>query len=359
MQQTAARRTDVTPPAPPAPVHQYLRTRLSVVKEAEALESADELARAFRGGWRCPWALPPCIQAWEASVSVRAFLAFLGALLEGSVRPRRVKGGLIAIDSVTRTVIGSIEEREYMPDTGCKSGKLIAGAWAELLGLSAKHARRVIHLAVELELVEQVRNRRPSRGLKSEASAAYRPTRKLLDWLLERRPPADLAVPETEKMSDLQKSSPLLRGEEDSDVSDLPKAGHRAPDELAELVGERPPELALGTVGGASAAAPVGDGRAAEGSQLLIAGVSARPAAPPAEEPPGEAMTREELRDAAARYLAERQEVLPRVSLAPPVSDIERRQQINAQLASLKRRAELEKQREPDPPTDNGAGGGA
>src|SRR5688572_18784111 len=123
MQQTAARTTDVTPPAPPAPPagKKYLRTRLSVVKEAEGLESAEQLALAFRGGWRCPWVLAPCVQAWEAPVSGRALLAFLGALLEGSVRPRRVKGGLIAVDSLTRTVIGSIEEREYMPDARRKS----------------------------------------------------------------------------------------------------------------------------------------------------------------------------------------------------------------------------------------------
>jgi hypothetical protein len=354
-------RSEATAGAPPPVRPEYLRTRRAVTREAKGLESVQQLAIASEAGWRTPWVLPPIGKRWREPISARLMLLFLGWLLEGSVRPSWAKGGLVVMDGATRTLIGSIEDRDHL------TGELVPGDWARLLRCSAKQARRCIHLAQRLGLVEQIRNRAPQLRAKCEQPAAYLPTVKLLEWLRDRKPASDLFdLPETDKMSDPQKSSQSSNGVEDSlRPEGLHEVGHRAPDAAAELEvpsvtppppPSEPPAKArlqlVGTVPGASEAAPVGEGRAAGPPRLLAAGVSERPATPPAEPPPGVSEPPALSPAEESAFLSELIRVVQRAPgvgrLVPAEDELARRAAIAAQLARLR-------DREPGDPPAGGA----
>jgi hypothetical protein len=250
-----------TPPTGPSAAHEYLRSRTSVTRAYQGrLESVRQLAVASEGGRRAPWVLPPMAKRWREPISARLMLLFLGWVLEGSVRPRRGKGGAaILCDSEPRLLIGAIETRD-------QAGELVAGAWPRLLVCSAKQARRCIHLAERLGLVEQLRNREPRLGAKCEQAAAYLPTEKLLAWMHDRGPAEDLfELPPKEKKCLTPESSPESYVGEVFAVSALPEAGHRAPDELA--ASEAPSPEASPATGFRPAEAWEREGRRAEGGE--------------------------------------------------------------------------------------------
>lgn len=253
---------------------------------------------------------------WPWRRTPQLVLLFLGWLVEGSLTPSK-RGGRVLFVS-PRWIIGARDN------------------WAELLGCSERTLSRMVAELAELGLVEQQRlvvDR--TRRMCREVPAAYRPGPALIAWVAGAPPPAL----QTRTRFPSSGASPRSAGVKM--VVDPPEGGHEfaraEPEELApesERSATVAPE-AVGTVAGASAAAPVGDGRPAEGPQLLVAGVSARPAAPPAEKPPGELVPREELA-ALARTLVGQLDLLP--PEIPPNELEARRRFCAAQLAALERR---------------------
>lgn len=350
----ATERSTATPPPTGPAAHEYQRTRQSVTRPFQGrLESVRQLAVASEGGRRAPWVLPPMAKRWREPISARLMLLFLGWVLEGSVRPRRGKGGVaILCDAEPRLLIGSIETRDH------ETGELSPGAWARLLVCSAKQARRCIHLAERLGLVEQLRNREPRLGAKCEQAAAYLPTEKLLAWMHDRGPAEDLfELPPKEKKCLTPESSPESYVGEVFAVSALPEAGHRAPDEPRPS--EAPSPEASPATGFRTAEAWEREGRGAEGGEgPPKAGKMLQFPAKPTERasPPREAddapPTPDEL-DALVRSLAARMD--PRKALEPSPSELERKRHAYKKLAE--RSAAREAARALDPPGSDEPGG--
>jgi hypothetical protein len=345
------------PPRTPAERFGYLPSRSSVERASEGLESVQQLAIASEAGRRAPWILPPISKRWREPIGVRLMLAFLGWVLEGSVRPRRARGGTGAVlcDEARRTLVGSLETRDH-------AGKLAPGAWPRLLRCSAGQARRCIHLAERLGLVEQIRNRDPRRGARCELAAAYLPTEKLLDWMHERRPADDVfELPEKTEKCQTPEGSPESYVGEPFAVSALPEAGHRAPDETGASEArspeahspseERTPEAV--TVRGAAEGEGGGD---PPGGNVLAFPTWPRPEPSPSEP----AVSPDEL-NAFARMLVERL-----AEPKPTASELERRRRaVKAQADRIARReaaakweARCEREaRGDDPPGSDGPGG--
>lgn len=340
----------------------YLRRRYVVTRPYEArdgresrLESVRQLAVASEGGRRAPWILPPMAKRWREPISARLMLLFLGWVLEGSVRPHRGKGGAaILFDPEPRLLIGATETRD--PETG----QLVPGAWPRLLVCSAKQARRCIHLAERLGLVEQIRNRLPQLGAKAEQAAAYLPTEKLLAWMRDRGPAEDLfELPPKEKKCLTPESSPESYVGEVFAVSALPEAGHRAPDEPRPS--EAPSPEASPRTGFRTAEAWEREGRRAEGGEggppkagrlLQFAARATEP--PPPAPPTGDAPPSPDELDALARMLAERMN--PK-RLEPTAAELEQKRVAAKRLAA--RAAAREAARALDPPGSDGPGGDA
>lgn len=285
-----------------------------------------ELAASAR---RHPWTLPhfdtglrpnrrgEAELRWPWRVSPHLVLVFLGWLVEGGLAPTK-RGKLVAW-AHNRWIFGS------------------RANWAELVGCHVRTFSRMVAELAELGLVEQQRlvvdkSRRRCR----EVPAAYRPGPALFAWLAG-APPALL-----EGRTRFPSSGALPRSSNGGkDGVDPPEAGHgcaRAePEGLAPESGptaKAEPE-AVGTVAVASAAAPVGDERPAEGPQLLVAGVSARPAAPPAEKPPGDFVAPSEVAALARTLVGQLELGIPE----PPADELEaHRRRCHAQLARMRRR---------------------
>jgi len=311
------------------------RRRPAVVREAGAdlvsVGGKGGLLELASSGRRRAWQLPGVelgarpnkrggddVVRWPFKVTPQLVMLFLGWLLEGSCAPTK-RGGLVSFARV-RWVMGA------------------RVSWAQLLGCSCKTVTRMVAELAELHLVEQQRLVvDKSRRVCREVPAAYRPGPALLAWLHGAVPPS------LDRGTRFPSSGASPRFAGVKTYVDPPEGGHGfAPAEPeaeglvpeSERPAQREPEL-VGTVAAASAAAPVGDGRPAEGPQLLVAGVSARPAAPPAGKPPGEFVPMSEV-TALVRTLTGQLELLP---ADPPVSELEaRRALIAAQLARMKLR---------------------
>jgi hypothetical protein len=323
-----ARRIDARPPSGPT-VSPWMRTRPAVLAEAPGVVDAAELACRVAAGTAWLPALAACEATWKGShhsVSLSRVLHVLSVLCFAFWQPTpgRGPGGRFLVSlTAERWLKGAVQHRE--PGADGQPGPLVPGSLARLLGLSHTHVFRVLRLLVDLDLVEVVNTRDPRRSKwgRCQTSNVYRPTLRLLRWLTDGAPPADLlpkpqnvrppesATPEggssfLKSSQEVEQAEGGTSAPEASSPPSSPETRPSPPGGLS-MAGDREPSRE-----GARLVGRVAPERPSEGRQLLVAGVAPRPSSPPAPPPPSGPGEPERVSDDA--YIRARQLPLPSVS---------------------------------------------